>query len=141
MIHKITAISLTFLITVSAFSAYGVALRGCPDPFCCCQGAAMTGKMVSGQTDREMKMQAVKGCCCGEGAGDTCSLKTVAPVEKIGWALLPHRFDPPAFNLSGMISMADTYNDSLATFHSDSRSEDTHPDSPPIYLTAMSFLN
>ena len=141
MVHKSAAILMMFLITVSAFSAYGLVLGDCHDQSrCCCREAAMDGMMATGQVDKGMKIQAVKGCCCGMGAGDTCSLKTVAPSEKIGWALAPHRFDPPGINLIGIVSKDEVHKDSQAIIYIDAGSEATHPNSPPIYLTAMSFL-
>jgi len=141
MLHKIFTALLTVLIAVSSLSAYALVLGDCPDSACCCcQGAAMAGKMETGQTDNDTKIQTANKCCCEDADGKTCSLTTVTPLEQIGWALLSHRFDPSFDTLSGITSIDDGRNDSDLILHRAAMPDVVHPGSPPIYLSAMSFL-
>ena len=141
MIHKILTGMLTLLITISGFSAYGTVLNDCHDPTCCCcQTAGKAAEMETGQNENRLKIQAPMGCCCGEAAGSTCSLKTLAPFEKIGWALSPNRLDLPFFNLCVEVSMDDARFGPRAIFQASATPETAHQSSPHIYLSAMSFL-
>ena len=141
MFHRILSVLLTVLIAVSSLSAYALVLSNCPEPSCCCcQGAAMDGKEETGHTDNDLKIKAVKNCCCGGTDGKTCSLTTVIPLKHIGWALLSHRFDSSFDALPGITSIDDGRNDSNIVFHTLPRSDVIHPGSPPIYLIGMSFL-
>jgi len=141
MIHKIFAIIMAVMITVSSISAYALAHSDCPEPSCCCcQGAAMAGKVTTDHAGNDLKIKAVNTCCCGDGDGKTCSLTTVTPLKNIGWALLAHRFDPSFDILSGIIFMDDGGNESDIVLHTAARGDVIHPGSPPIYLSAMSFL-
>jgi hypothetical protein len=100
----------------------------------------MTGKMETGQTASDLKLKTVNTCCCEDGDGKTCSLTTVTPLKHIGWALLSHRIDPSFDTLSGITSLDGGRNDSDLIYHEATMPVVIHPGSPPIYLSAMSFL-
>jgi len=140
MLNKIFVVILTVLITVSAFSAYGRVISGCSEQSCCCSGMAMTGKVEAGQTDKYLKIESAKACCCGGVTGSTCSLMMVVPLEKIGWAFSSNRIDPFFSTLSAIMSTVDVDNYSQLTFRLEITSNEPHPGSPPIYLSSMSFL-
>ena len=140
MIHKISAVALTVLIILSTFSAYGTVLSDCADQPCCCAGMAMAGEMEADQTDRVLRIESAKVCCCGDVNGSTCSLSTMVPMEKIEWALSSNRIDPSFSAPIGIVSMVDAEPNPALSSQAEVTSERSHPGSPPIYLASMSFL-
>jgi hypothetical protein len=131
---------MTVMIAVSSLSAYALAYGDCPEPSCCCWGAAMDVKGETGHTGNELRIKADKGCCCGDADAKTCSLTTLAPFGTIGWALSTHRFDPSFDILSCIAPMNDGGDESAIVCHPSTGFDVIHPGSPPIYLSAMSFL-
>ena len=141
MIQKILAAMLTVLIAVNALAAYGTILGNCQEQSCCCAGMSMTGPAEAGQADdKDLKIQSIKGCCCGAAAAGTCGLTAVVSVETIGWALLNNRMDPFCYNLAGMVATDERLHDSAIIFPEAAGYDASPWGSPPMYLSAMSFL-
>lgn len=140
MIHKISAVTLTVLIVISTFSAYGTVLSDCTDQPCCCAGMVMAGEMEAGQTHTDLNIESAEECCCGDVTGRHCSLSTMVPMEKIEWALSSTRIEPSYSAPSVIVSMVDVDNNPASISKAEVTSEKTHPGSPPIYLASMSFI-